>query len=199
MNRQDTTANGDPPRRNLATRSLRGRHVHGPLVAADADHEVLDPFGFKVDPHSGVPIYRQIVNQVLYLAALGVLDSDDPLPSIRGVALGLKIAPNTVSRAYEELEAVGVVHKRRGLGTYISTVRGQTIDGERRHVLEERVDALWDEAHYLNIAPEAILELVRLRAPRSTADSTKVPQPQESEAAPEAFRIVIGSPRSTSS
>ena len=71
----------------------------------------------------GVPIYRQIVNQVKYLVASGLLRSGDELPPIRTLALQLKVTPNTIVKAYDELEGAGVVHTRRGAGTYVSEGR----------------------------------------------------------------------------
>ena len=68
----------------------------------------------------GVPIYRQIVNQVKYLVASGLLQPGEELPPIRTLALQLKVTPNTIVKAYGELETRGVVHKRRGSGTYVS-------------------------------------------------------------------------------
>ena len=64
----------------------------------------------------GVPIYRQIVNQVKYLVASGLLQPGEELPPIRTLALQLKVTPNTIVKAYGELETSGVVHKRRGSG-----------------------------------------------------------------------------------
>jgi GntR family transcriptional regulator len=64
----------------------------------------------------GVPIYRQIVNQVKYLVASGLLLPGDELPPIRTLALQLKVTPNTIVKAYGELEISGVVHSRRGSG-----------------------------------------------------------------------------------
>jgi GntR family transcriptional regulator len=68
----------------------------------------------------GVPIYRQIVNQVKYLGGLRAAPAGEELPPIRTLALQLKVTPNTIVKAYDELETSGVVHKRRGSGTFVS-------------------------------------------------------------------------------
>jgi GntR family transcriptional regulator len=68
----------------------------------------------------GVPIYRQIVNQVNYLIASDLLQPGEELPAIRALALQLKVTPNTIVKAYDELEKTGVVHKRRGSGTCVN-------------------------------------------------------------------------------
>ncbi len=117
----------------------------------------------------GVPIYRQIVNQVKYLVASGLLRPGEELPPIRTLALQLKVTPNTIVKAYDELEISGVVHKRRGAGTFVSEGRQKLPVGERRRIIERRIDALLAEAHQLNFAAEDILRMVRER--RAVMDS----------------------------
>jgi len=111
----------------------------------------------------GVPIYRQIVNQVKYLVASGLLRPGEELPPIRTLALQLKVTPNTIVKAYEELEISGVIHKRRGSGTFVSEARQQLARRERRRIIEQRIDALLAEAHHLNFDADDILRMVRER------------------------------------
>ena len=111
----------------------------------------------------GVPIYRQIVNQVKYLVASGLLAPGDELPPIRTLALQLKVTPNTIVKAYGELEIAGVVHKRRGSGTFVSEGRPQLAIRERRRIIERRIDGLLAEAHQLNFTGEDILRMLRDR------------------------------------
>jgi GntR family transcriptional regulator len=111
----------------------------------------------------GVPIYRQIVNQVKYLVASGLLQSGEELPPIRTLALQLKVTPNTIVKAYGELEIAGVIHKRQGSGTFVSEGRPQLALRERRRVIEQRIDALLAEAHQLNFTADEILRMVRER------------------------------------
>jgi GntR family transcriptional regulator len=111
----------------------------------------------------GVPIYRQIVNQVKYLVASGQLLPGEELPPIRTLALQLKVTPNTVVKAYDELEQSGVVHKRHGSGTYVSEARPQFALRERRRIIEQRIDALLAEAHQLSFTADDILRLIRER------------------------------------
>ena len=112
----------------------------------------------------GVPIYRQIVNQVKYLVASGLLRPGEELPPIRTLALQLKVTPNTIVKAYGELEVSGVIHKRQGSGTFVSEARPpQVALRERRRVIEQRIDALLAEAHQLNISTDEILRMVRER------------------------------------
>jgi len=126
----------------------------------------------------GVPIYRQIVNQVKYLVASGLLQPGEELPPIRTLALQLKVTPNTIVKAYGDLETAGVIHKRRGSGTFVSEVRTQHVAlRERRRVIEQRIDALLAEAHQLNFTAEEILRMVRER--RAAMDESGVEPPDD--------------------
>ena len=111
----------------------------------------------------GVPIYRQIVNQVKYLVASGLLQPGEELPPIRTLALQLKVTPNTIVKAYDELEITGVVHKRRGAGTFVSEGRSRMAIRDRRRIIEQRIDALLAEGHQLNFTGDDILRMVRER------------------------------------
>jgi GntR family transcriptional regulator len=112
----------------------------------------------------GVPIYRQIVNQIKYLAASGALAPGEELPPIRTLALQLKVTPNTIVKAYDELEGAGVIHKRRGSGSFVSEVRQSRLaDAERQRIIEQRIDALLAEAHQLNFTSDDVLRVIRQR------------------------------------
>jgi GntR family transcriptional regulator len=126
----------------------------------------------------GVPIYRQIVNQVKYLVASGLIKPGEELPPIRTLALQLKVTPNTIVKAYGELEISGVIHKRRGSGTFVSEGRPQQVTlRERRRVIEQRIDALLAEAHQLSFTEDDILRMVRER--RATMDGTTAEPTEE--------------------
>jgi GntR family transcriptional regulator len=77
-------------------------------------------FGFRLDLHSGVPVYRQIIDQVRGGVASGALSVGDQLPTVRQLAVDLSINPNTVVRAYRELELGGLLETHQGTGTFIS-------------------------------------------------------------------------------
>jgi GntR family transcriptional regulator len=119
----------------------------------------------------GVPIYRQIVNQVKYLVASGLIRAGEELPPIRTLALQLKVTPNTIVKAYDELEISGVVHKRRGSGTFVSEGRQQLAIKERRRIIEQRIDALLAEGYQLNFSADDILRMVRDR--KAAMESTE--------------------------
>jgi GntR family transcriptional regulator len=111
----------------------------------------------------GVPIYLQIANQVKHLVASGRLAPGDELPAIRVLAHQLLVNPNTVARAYLELEREGVVVKRHGSGTYISDGGSPLARKARLKILAERIDALLTEARHLEVAPEDLLKLIHER------------------------------------
>src|ERR1700733_9131693 len=106
----------------------------------------------------GVPIYLRIANQVKYLVASGRLAPGEEVPPIRVLAHQLLINPNTVARAYLELERAGVVVKRHGSGTYVSDNGSPLARKERLKILSQRVDALLAEAAHMNIAPHDLFK-----------------------------------------
>ncbi|HEY2249847.1 MAG TPA: GntR family transcriptional regulator [Planctomycetaceae bacterium] len=122
-----------------------------------------------ISANDGVPIYLQIVNQVKYLIASGRLKAQEELPPIRVLADRLLINPNTVARAYRELEAVGLVEKRRTAGTYVSDQGSPLARRERVKILTERIDALLAEARQMDIHFD---ELVKLAEQRDKAMQT---------------------------
>jgi GntR family transcriptional regulator len=105
----------------------------------------------------------QIVNQVKYLVASGRLAPGEELPPIRLLAAQLLVNPNTVARAYRELELAGIVEKRRTAGTYVSATGSPLARRERLKILVERVDALLAEARQMNIETDAVVDLIRQR------------------------------------
>ena len=109
----------------------------------------------------GVPIYLQIVNQVKYLVASGRLRPGEELPPIRVLAEKLVVNPNTVARAYRELEQAGVVTKRSTTGTYVSDAGSPLARRERLKILAPRIDALLAEARQLNIPIAEVIDLLR--------------------------------------
>lgn len=116
-----------------------------------------------ISTHDGVPIYQQIVNQVKHLVAAGRLLDGDEIPPIRALAGQLLVNPNTVARAYLELERAGVVSKRHGSGTYISADGSPLARRERLKILTERADALLVEAEHMKIGLEEVMKLLRER------------------------------------
>jgi GntR family transcriptional regulator len=116
-----------------------------------------------ISTHDGVPVYLQIVNQVKYLVAAGRLEAGQELPSVRALAEQLVVNPNTVARAYLELERAGVVMKRHGSGTYVSEEGSPLARKERMKLLTQRADALLAEAQHMDVALDEVLALIKDR------------------------------------
>jgi GntR family transcriptional regulator len=114
-----------------------------------------------ISANDGVPIYLQIVNQVKYLVACGRLSPGDELPPIRVLADQVRINPNTVARAYRELEQAGVVFKRGTTGTFVSDTGSPLARRERVRIITERIDALLAEAEQLDFKLEEVQALVQ--------------------------------------
>lgn len=92
---------------------------------------------FSLDATNGVPFYKQIILQVEMAIADGRLDTGDQLPTVRSLAVELQVNPNTVARAYSELEIRGIVTTQQGTGTFISDQKVEISDVERERILAE--------------------------------------------------------------
>jgi GntR family transcriptional regulator len=119
--------------------------------------------GFQIDvaTGSGVPIYRQIVDQVRLAVATGALAAGEALPSVRGLAERLVVNPNTVVKAYGELVRDGVLESHPGRGVFVASKKRQIYTrAERLRRLHQAVDAFLNEAVCLDFSPEEILKTV---------------------------------------
>jgi len=96
-------------------------------------------FAFRLDAHSGVPVYRQLIDQVQAAVASGALAVGDQLPTVRQVAVDLTINPNTVSRAYREMEIRGILDTQQGTGTFIADYKVEQSKDERERMLNQLV------------------------------------------------------------
>jgi GntR family transcriptional regulator len=114
-----------------------------------------------LDPASGVPLYRQIVDGVRYSVAAGTLAPGDRLPSVRDLALGLGVNPTTIQKAWGELEHHGVIETRRGQGTFVAPRPPAVPDGSRIESVREEVRAVALRAFEHGVPPEELLRLVR--------------------------------------
>jgi GntR family transcriptional regulator len=97
-----------------------------------ADRQAFD---FRLDTHSGVPVYRQLIDQVQAAIASGALGAGDQLPTVRRVAVDLAINPNTVLRAYREMEIRGLLDSQQGTGTFIADRKVEYSKDERGRIL----------------------------------------------------------------
>jgi GntR family transcriptional regulator len=96
-------------------------------------------FQFRLDLKSGVPVYRQLIDQVLVAIASGQLTAGDQLPTVRQLAVELSINPNTVVRAYKELEIRGMLTTQQGTGTFITTKKVKSDEAQRQKRLSQMV------------------------------------------------------------
>lgn len=118
------------------------------------------PLIFDLNPNSGVPIYRQIVDQVVAMVAGGMLRPGDLLPSVRQVAREAAVNPMTVSKAYSRLEGDGVVRRVRGMGMQvIASSPNGTLD-ERKQKFRESIEPALHRAKQLGLNAKQIREVI---------------------------------------
>ena len=116
-----------------------------------------------INTDDGVPIYRQIVTQIRYMIASGLLKANEELPTIRSLATSLRVTPNTVVKAYDELCSSGLITKRQGSGCFVTEIHSKFSDREKHRILDQRIDALLSESHQLGVSTDALLKLVGKR------------------------------------
>lgn len=117
-----------------------------------------------VSDSDGTPFYQQVVTQIKFLVASGRLEEGEQLPPVRKLAEQLLINPNTVARAYRELEAEGLVASKRGAGVFVSDAGSPLSRKEKTRILGERIDALLTESQQLGFDLEAVVKLIRQRS-----------------------------------
>lgn len=118
---------------------------------------------FTIDPRSGIPFYRQIIDQIQFAIANGRLGCGDRLPTVRQLAVDLKINPNTVARAYQELEIRGVLTTQMGTGTFVGDATVKIDDLERKRMLDQICTELLSRAAAYGFAVADVLNALRER------------------------------------
>jgi GntR family transcriptional regulator len=118
-------------------------------------------FRFLLDLHSGMPVYRQIVDQVRGGIASGALAPGDQLPTVRQLAVDLEINPNTVVRAYRELEFGGLIETHQGTGTFISAQKMKRADAQRERQLAQIVGDCVSRAGAAGFTLDELIEELR--------------------------------------
>lgn len=111
-----------------------------------------------VDPRSGVPIYVQLIEGVRRALEVGTLGPGERLPTVRALAGELTVAPNTVVKAYSELQREGLIESRAGVGTVVVGEAGEVVRGRKVEELYGRVGALVRDAAGLGVAEEEVRE-----------------------------------------
>jgi GntR family transcriptional regulator len=119
---------------------------------------------FHIDPSASVPIYVQVVDQVKSATASGLLQAGEQLPSVRELALSLTVNPNTISRAYQELEREGLIVTQRGRGTFVAETEQRLTKQARLKMLEQAIDRLLVDAYHLRITKAELLQLIEERS-----------------------------------
>ena len=120
-----------------------------------------EPFAFRLDAHSGVPVFRQIIDQVQTGIAAGALRFGDQLPTVRQTSVDLAIDPNTVLRAYREMEIRGIVDTQQGTGTFISAQKLDQPKAERERALAQLVGELVSRAGASGFTLQEVMDALR--------------------------------------
>jgi GntR family transcriptional regulator len=116
----------------------------------------------NIDPNSHVPIYLQIVSGIRSAVASGVLRPGEPLPSLRSLGVELKVNPNTVQRAFDELEREGLVYPRRGVGMYVSESGLRPAQGRDERVVVEAFQKGIEAGRAAKVPPGRLRQLFNL-------------------------------------
>jgi len=123
-------------------------------------------FRFALDLHTGVPVYRQLIDQVRGCIASGSLMAGDQLPTVRQLAVDLEINPNTVMRAYRELELGGLLETHQGTGTFISDKKPEKKTAERERQLSQMAGEFAARAGAAGFMLEEVIERLQELMPR---------------------------------
>jgi len=115
---------------------------------------------FIIDSRSSTPIYFQIINEVKESIIKGIIEPGDKLPSIRELAEMLTVSPNTISKAYLELERLKIIETIRGKGTFVALDYKPKVEEENMTKLKKEFKKLLMDAHYMGINKEDIKNLV---------------------------------------
>lgn len=116
---------------------------------------------FEIDTKTGVPFYRQIINQVKLGIMTGTLKPGDKLPTIRSLAIQLKINPNTIAKAYNEMELSGIVITQVGNGTFIAKQKIERNEEKRRQQLAEICERILAAGKQLGFSKEEIIKILQ--------------------------------------
>ncbi len=114
----------------------------------------------QIDPHSGLPVYRQVMDQIRYYIASGVLRAGEQLPSIRSLAQRLSVNPATVVKAYGELQHAGAIEISHGRGAFVSDSAARMSDAQRKKTLRRSARQLAVEARQMGAGVELVRRIV---------------------------------------
>jgi len=131
---------------------------------------VQEKFRFRLDLQSGVPVYRQLIDQVQAGVAAGTLKLEEQLPTVRQVSVDLAINPNTVMRAYREMEIRGITETQQGTGTFVAERKVQRTDAEHDRQLQQLLSEFVARAGAGGFTLTEVIEALKERA--SNVDHT---------------------------
>jgi GntR family transcriptional regulator len=136
---------------------------------------------FQIDASSGIPVYRQILDQIKYYIASGILNSGDRLPSIRELAQTLAVNPTTVVRVYADLEHEGVIEIQHGRGAFVTARSFRMTSAQRERKIRELARRLVVEAAQMGAPASQVLravedELEELREPEEAQQPLRLPR-----------------------
>jgi GntR family transcriptional regulator len=124
------------------------------------------PIWLEVNPHSGIPLYIQLVEQIKRAVQVGVLRSGDPLPTVRGLAAELHIALNTIVKAYGELEALGIIETRGGAGTIVRLGVDSLLQRQAVEQVRQRLHELASDVAALGVSEQELREWIEAEVQR---------------------------------
>jgi GntR family transcriptional regulator len=124
-----------------------------------------EPLNFTLDPVNGVPIYRQIIQQIEYAILSGRMRAGDRLPTIRALAVELKTNPNTIARAYNEMEIKGILVTQVGSGTYISDKKPVLDDDRLNRKIQEVLGKFMQEIQGLGVDKRELIRMITAYTP----------------------------------
>lgn len=112
---------------------------------------------FQIDPKKNIPLYEQVIQQVKELCARGLLKPNEKLPSVRDLSSQMLINPNTVSKAYQELERQGIIITIRGRGTFISEKITPSYDPQKAEKIQQALKEVIINSHYAGFTKVEIM------------------------------------------
>jgi GntR family transcriptional regulator len=129
----------------------------------------------RIDNASNRPVYRQIIDQIKRDIALGRLIKDEKLPTVRQLAAQLAINPNTIAKAYRQLEGEGIIVTRPGSGAFIANLDSNLSRTVRKRLLSDELELIAVEAFHMQIDAETLLELFNNAVEKLNVPSKKPP------------------------
>jgi GntR family transcriptional regulator len=126
----------------------------------------------RIRPDSQVPIYEQIADQIVFAVATNDIAPGDQMPSVRDLSVQLTVNPNTVVRAYQELERLGVIESARGRGMFVSDDAAKRCRDRRKELIRQTVKETVREAVSAGLSPEDLHQLIDTEWPNSARNGT---------------------------